>query len=254
MEINSYLNLKIFGADVKSAKKITFNQFGENALYICLQVDGESCVSYGGNKETILPGCVFIVPDSATYTLSKGNKSSICCICVEARVKYDGGILVYNTESPSKVEDIFKETIKIYSGKLYNSEFLCLSNIYKIMSCTISEENNYSNGNKNVIAPALNFIFSNIYNPELSLEVACKVAGISRVYFNRLFLQNYNITPTKFINNIRIEKACYLLKSGIYSREEISSLSGFSNLKYFYTVFKGIAGCTTGQYCKKGKK
>ena len=42
-----------------------------------------------------------------------------------------------------------------------------------------------------------------------------------------------------------------LLRSQLYTREEIASLCGFENIKHFYVVFKQITGCTTGEYLKR---
>lgn len=251
--INEFLKLKMLGAGEKTAKNFIFDFNGENTVYLCMQTNGEGSIITDKNNKTLLPGNLFIVPQGAQYNLAKGSKSSVFYIALGTESKPDGDTLAYSTDNPLKTEQIFKNIIDIYSSKTYNAEFLCLSGIYNILSSVISGKETGFYDSKSVIAPALDYMFNNMFNPELSLEAACKIAGISRVYFNRTFLQCYNTTPTKFINNIRIEKACYLLNSGIYSREEIAELSGFCNLKYFYTVFKGIKGCTTGQYRKKAK-
>ena len=49
-------------------------------------------------------------------------------------------------------------------------------------------------------------------------------------------------------------KAKILLKSGIYTREEIAKQCGFNDVKYFYTVFKNITGFTTGKYITNQEK
>ena len=98
------------------------------------------------------------------------------------------------------------------------------------------------------LAPALSYINAHLYDSDLSFDEACKKAAISRIYFNKLFRQQFNMPPTKYVNKLRIKKAKILLKSGIYTREEIAKQCGFNDVKYFYTVFKNITGLTTGKY------
>ena len=67
-------------------------------------------------------------------------------------------------------------------------------------------------------------------------------------YFNKLFAQVYQCPPTVYANQKRIERAKQFLQSGGFSNEEIASLCGFNDVKYFYVVFKKITGMTTKEY------
>ncbi len=51
-----------------------------------------------------------------------------------------------------------------------------------------------------------------------------------------------------YINASRIDKAKMLLDSGDYRNDEVALLCGFSETKYFYTVFKKITGMTPKEY------
>ena len=77
---------------------------------------------------------------------------------------------------------------------------------------------------------------------------------ISRTYFNKFFNQTYQCSPTVYANQKRIERAKLFLQSGGFSNEEISYLSGFNDVKYFYIVFLKLTGQTTREYKKEFEK
>ena len=54
--------------------------------------------------------------------------------------------------------------------------------------------------------------------------------------------------PTEYVNRLRISTAEFLLKSEDYTNDEIATLCGFNDTKYFYVVFKKITGMTTKEY------
>ena len=71
---------------------------------------------------------------------------------------------------------------------------------------------------------------------------------MGRTDFNTAFKNIYGATPRKYIYQERINKAKILLSAGNYTNEEIASLCGFTDVKYFYIVFKKVTGMSTKQY------
>lgn len=69
-------------------------------------------------------------------------------------------------------------------------------------------------------------------------------------YFNRYAKEGFS----GYLNKIRIEKACELLKQGELSVSEISGKIGYADHSYFCRVFKKITGDTPSQYKRKMKK
>ena len=91
----------------------------------------------------------------------------------------------------------------------------------------------------------MQYLSTHVFEQDFSVETLCENANISRTYFNKIFKETYNTTPIKYINDIRINKAKLLLKSGNYSNEEIAFLCGFNDVKYFYVIFKKLTNQTT---------
>ncbi len=55
-------------------------------------------------------------------------------------------------------------------------------------------------------------------------------------------------TLISYVQNLRIERANYLLETGCLSFEEISSEVGYENPAFFRRLFKRCTGPTPGQY------
>ena len=82
----------------------------------------------------------------------------------------------------------------------------------------------------------------------------CKLAalcGISEVYFRRLFLQIFGISPKEYIIQKRIEYAKTLLSSGDFSVSEVSSLCGYAEPCHFSREFSKRVGVTPSQFPHK---
>jgi AraC family cel operon transcriptional repressor len=65
-----------------------------------------------------------------------------------------------------------------------------------------------------------------------------ELSGRSTCHLNRTFRNNFDVTPTGYINNLRLNYARYLLITTRLSVIEISMDSGFNNLSHFYHMFK----------------
>jgi len=51
-----------------------------------------------------------------------------------------------------------------------------------------------------------------------------------------------------YLNRIRITKAIHLLKNTSWKSAAIAEAVGFSNITYFFTIFKKITGKRPGDY------
>ena len=76
-------------------------------------------------------------------------------------------------------------------------------------------------------------------------------SNISEVYFRRVFKQMFGMSPVKYITQLRIEHAKTLLETYTFSVEKAAEMSGFSDVKYFGTVFKKQTGMLPSHF-KRG--
>lgn len=96
----------------------------------------------------------------------------------------------------------------------------------------------------------MDYLHGNFTDSDLSVLTLCKIAHLSDTWFRKLFYNCYQITPVKYINNLRISYAKELIESGYYKIEQIAGMAGFDDAKYFSTVFRQHTGLSPADYRK----
>ena len=80
------------------------------------------------------------------------------------------------------------------------------------------------------------------------------MSGIGETYYRNIFLAVFNVAPTKYIQNYRVEKAKELLVNSDDAIDDIATAVGFANASYFCKVFKSTTGLTPKEFAAKSKK
>ena len=76
------------------------------------------------------------------------------------------------------------------------------------------------------------------YNEKISIKNLVKITGMSDTYLNQKFKEETTYTFNEFVNRYRIQKSINLMKTGEGKIYTIASDVGFSNYRYFISVFK----------------
>lgn len=82
----------------------------------------------------------------------------------------------------------------------------------------------------------------------ISLEVLAENACLSKDHFIRLFKHEMNMTPLKYINQKKIEKAQLILITETLSVKEVAYRLAFEDYSYFNRLFKKVTGMTPQEY------
>lgn len=96
----------------------------------------------------------------------------------------------------------------------------------------------------------LNYVKSH-YMEELYLKQLSAQFFINASYCSELFKKLLGKTFTDYINQLRIDKACYLLENTHDSVETIAEKTGFKDYYYFSKVFKKYTELTPYKYRKE---
>lgn len=86
------------------------------------------------------------------------------------------------------------------------------------------------------------------YNRKIVLEEVASVAGMNVTAFCRYFRQKSGKTFAQFVNELRINYACKLLKHGNQTVSHICEEAGFNNLSNFNRQFKNLIGKSPSEY------
>ena len=83
----------------------------------------------------------------------------------------------------------------------------------------------------------------NFYNDQLA-----QLAGMSTVYFRKLFTQVMGVSPIVYARQLRIEKAKQMLRSDYGSLSHVALSLGYANLYDFSRDFKKHTGIAPSKY------
>lgn len=100
------------------------------------------------------------------------------------------------------------------------------------------------------IRTIVEFINAN-YTDQLTLTDIGKRFGISSNYLSKIFKQETGENFTRYLNNLRIAKACEYLISGDIKIVKIAETVGYNDIQYFHRVFKKITQMTPVEYRMK---
>ena len=82
----------------------------------------------------------------------------------------------------------------------------------------------------------------------LNISYLASLCGVSEVYFRRLFLNSFGVSPKEYMIQKRIDYAKILLKSGDFSVSEIATLCGYTEPCHFSREFTKRVGISPSQY------
>lgn len=118
----------------------------------------------------------------------------------------------------------------------------------------LPEEISCSSAEEQFLSKLMKIVENELDNPDLDVDMLADRMAVSR---STLYAKMKSISGAgvkDFINEIRIKKAMVLLRETTIPIVEISEKSGFSQQRYFSTVFKQHTGLTPTQYRQQEQK
>lgn len=140
-----------------------------------------------------------------------------------------------NNKGIDKMIDFF-HVIKIMCTS-DNRGFLCSEN-YKL---------DYDERGNKRMTDVYTYIRENYFKP-VSLEKIAKVAKMSPFAFSRYFKKNCGAGYVEYLNRVRTNKACYLLRETDYQVQDIAMECGFASISNFNKQFRKTEGISPRDY------
>ena len=95
----------------------------------------------------------------------------------------------------------------------------------------------------------LAYIDETIYEP-LSIAELCQKFSMSRSSLQILFKENMDISPKKYINEMKLEKSLQMICENKYTISEIALMLGFNSIHYFSRAFTQKYHMAPSEYSK----
>ncbi len=206
-------------------------------------------ITYSHKNKRVLSNsdCVTFLPKGETYVVLREKTGDFPVINFECN-----GFLCTTPISVPILdnESLLKEFEQIKALLPFENNRAKIISIFYNMLHKISVS---GNAEFNILLPAIKHIEKDISDSSLNNNLLAQKCNISEVYFRKLFIKKYGVSPRQYIINTRITKAKQLLTDGILKINSISEQCGFSNPYHFCRVFKEKTSLTPTEYMKKNK-
>ena len=156
-------------------------------------------------------------------------------------VSFLQALISYTNKADANLEDMTKE---IYSFRKF-SEIAEL--LIKTLEQTLSEMEQKSGSNSFPIQLIKKHITEH-YNEDLRLTVLADLVYLSPNYLGSIFSKSEGISLTRYIRNVRMEKAVELLKNTNMKVSDVGARIGYPDTSYFCKLFQADFGVTPEKY------
>lgn len=146
---------------------------------------------------------------------------------------------VENIYQCSQNDDEFAET------EIRGNTLVLLSEIFR--NSKFSKLKSYDNGYAKGI---IDYCYEN-YTSDITLETIAQALHINGYYVSRIFNRDFKIGFKDYINSLRIQNACELLRKSDLSITEIAIEVGYNTVRSFNRCFMNIKGMTPRDYRAK---
>ena len=115
-----------------------------------------------------------------------------------------------------------------------------------------SQEENIEEKGKitNMIARSIDYI-SQCYMEDIRIGDLAKASHISETHFRRVFTSYMHMSPLEYINKVRIQTACEILKKTDEPISDIAYKCGFTTNSTFNRNFRQLMGMSPAEWRKR---
>ncbi len=217
---------------------------------------GYGSVIINGVEFSVKPGdCYILLPgDTIIHTADfKEPRSGVWCAADGlqiGRCLARAGITSAQPYAPAAVfEEItaqLEELIAMKGEQDPGAELRRTACIYRILGALL--RNSAKNDTDSLIQKAIDMMEARFDQP-LPVETLAASVGLERCYFSTLFKEQTGLSPHRYLNSLRIRKACTLLKQSDCSIASAAETVGLDP-QNFARLFKQELGITPLKYKK----
>lgn len=131
------------------------------------------------------------------------------------------------------------------------NRFQHINQIFKFLSERVVESNREDKNQ--IVRDIAEYVEKNYQDQEMTLSKIAEAFGYARTYFSRLFKELFDMNFTSYLEKVRIDHACELLRTDM-TLEKIAGLTGYNSVYVLRTAFKRMKGMTPNDYRKSQKE
>ena len=222
---------------------------------------GERCLSCKNRKYTVEPGDLLLFNPHDNHTCEQINGGTLDYRCINVPpetmskaafeitgkeyLPYFSPAVIFHSELASLLREL--HMIIMEEEKDFRKEeifFFLLEQLIKEFSEKGIEQSGPEENRETKII--CNYLEKN-YMKNITLDELSGLTGLSKYYLLRSFTKQKGISPYRYLETIRIDRAKKLLEQGVLPIEAALQ-TGFADQSHFSNFFKKFIGLTPKQY------
>ena len=155
------------------------------------------------------------------------------------------------TAKSGELLNLFEKLFRVWVSKKDGYYYKSMRYTYNIAEIINKNRSVYSNKKRfDYLKASEEYMSEHYCDYKFNYDKFISLSGLSYSYFKKLFIEKYGMPPVKYINGLKINRACELLRTNSFTINEIAEICGFENTYYFSTVFKNYMGVSPKNYAE----
>ena len=251
MSINILSNLVITGvrsvSTLYSPESKKARRVNRPLWAIILKYEGETVYTSGGKNFLSDISHVAVLPKGCSYDWHCTREGHFCTVEFECDLTHPEP-MVFPVKNGEQILKMMKELERKRALGDPMTELICIRDIYSIIILLAGGAKGYlPSAKQKRIAPAIEYV-STHYNERLTNERLAEAAGMSVVYFRKLFKEVTGVSPITYLHRFKIERAKEMLRSDYGALSDIATSLGYPSLYDFSRDFKKHTGVCPSRY------
>lgn len=194
------------------------------------------------------PWCLYYLPKHSNYFVK--TKSYGGCYAINFNAEIEDVPFGVELKKPEPVLQAFRTATDHWKCKADSRKLAAMQALYTAIfqlqricfSPYVPSEMTHR------LLPAVEMIDKNFADNDLTVSQLAALCDMSEVYFRRLFLQSFQMSPKEYIIQKRLEYAKTLLSTGDFAVSEVAVLCGYEEPCHFSREFTRRVGVSPSRY------
>ena len=236
----------------------TYNSIGRDDYFLIYVTDGVFNTKINDTVFHLNKGAVVLYPPKYKYHYWGEPPSKYLCAHftgshaekILTDLEFPLEPYVLEGEFSPKIEGLFYKMIEQY---MTNAPFLqySLACLLEEILLTIAIERARSSGYR-TFKKSIKYIHAN-YTEKIQIPNLAKMEGLSNSRYITLFSKEMGKTPSEYILDLRLNRACDLLLTTDMEINAVGASSGYKDQYFFSKIFKKHMGMSPQEYRKNNK-
>lgn len=214
---------------------------------IISKFEGETVYTANGRRLLSDLDHVIMLPKGSSYEWECTKSGHYCCVEFECDKELDSP-LFFSAQNGQSILRSLKDLECRRNLRSGMFEMESIRDLYSVILDLAKDNRRYiPNHKRQKIQPTIEYISQN-FEKNIKNDTLASIAGMSTVYYRKLFTEVMGVPPITYAKQLRIEKAKEMLKSDYITLTDIATSLGYSGLYDFSRDFKKHTGVAPSKY------